>query len=106
MLLIPQAIGDGVTLTINYDITFESSDPGHPDPIVYKGNSGSVLLKDATLENGTTPAGISAWEPGHHYIYKIRAGFERIEFEEIVDSVDDWTFWTDPYDPSNHEIDV
>ena len=90
MLLMPQTIADNATLTINYDITFESSDPGHPDPIVYRGNSGSVLLKDATQANGTTPAGISAWEPGHHYIYKIRAGFERIEFEEVIDAEDDW----------------
>ena len=91
MLLMPQTIADNATLTINYDITFESSDPGHPDPIVYRGNSGSVLLKDATQANGTTPAGITAWEPGYHYIYKIRAGFERIEFEEVVVSTDDWS---------------
>ena len=77
--------------TVNYDITFESSDPGHPEPITYAGNSGSVLLRSATQQDGTTPAGITAWEPGHHYIYKIRAGFERIEFEEVVVSTDDWS---------------
>lgn len=91
MLLMPQTIANDATLTINYDITFESSDPGYPDPIVYQGNSGSVLLKSATLIDGTTPAGITAWEPGYHYIYKIRAGFERIEFEEVVVSTDDWS---------------
>ena len=90
MLLMPQTIANDATLTINYDITFASSDPGHPDPIVYKGNSGNVLLKNATQANGTDPAGINTWEPGHHYIYKIRAGFERIEFEEVVVSADDW----------------
>ena len=91
MIMMPQTIESTATLTVNYDITFESSDPGHPEPITYAGNSGSVLLRSATQQDGTTPAGITAWEPGHHYIYKIRAGFERIEFEEVVDSTDDWS---------------
>lgn len=90
MLMMPQTLEATAELTINYDINFDSSDPGHPDPIQFKGNSGSVLLRSATLADGTTPAGITAWEPGHHYIYKIRAGFERIEFEEVIDAGDDW----------------
>ena len=90
MIMMPQTLESTATLTINYDITYESSDPGHPDPIVFAGNSGSVLLRAATLADGTTPAGITAWEPGHHYVYKIRAGFDRIEFEEVIVSADDW----------------
>ena len=91
LLMIPQDLTvSNPTLTINYDITFASSDPNHPEPIDYKGNNGSVALVSAKNEDGVSSAGITAWESGKHYIYKIRAGFERIEFEEIVESTDDW----------------
>lgn len=91
MLLMPQDLTvQDPQLTINYDINFDSSDPGHPDPIQFKGNSGSVYLKDARNSDDSASAGITAWEPGHHYIYKIKAGFERIEFEEVIDAGDDW----------------
>ena len=102
LLAIPQDIDPDAEFSITYDITFASSDPGHPEPIVYSGNTGSKKL----FKTGTGAYGVTAWEAGKHYTYKIKAGFERIEFEEIVESVDDWTFWTDPLDPANHEIDV
>lgn len=94
MLMIPQELnltGQEPKLTINYDITFASSDPNHPDPIVYKNNTGSVYLKDAKNYTGTDDIGVYVWQPGYHYTYKIRAGFERIEFEEVVVSTDDWS---------------
>ncbi len=98
MLMIPQELnltGQEPKLTINYDITFASSDPGHPDPIVYKNNSGSVYLKDAKNYADTDYIGVYSWQPGYHYTYKIRAGFERIEFEEVVVSADDWSVGND-----------
>ena len=91
LIMIPQTIDANAELTISYDITFESSDPGHPEPIVYRGNSGSALLRSATTADGSASAGITAWQAGQHYIYKIRAGFERIEFEEVVLAGDDWS---------------
>lgn len=90
LLVVPQTINADATFTLNYDITFASSDPTHPDPIVYTGDSFSVKL----FKNTGPVAeqyGITAWEAGKHYIYKITAGLDRIEFEEIVESGDDWT---------------
>lgn len=87
LLMIPQTISASANLSINFDILYPSAVPElYPDPITYSGNTGSALL---------TSAGITAWEAGHHYIYKISAGFERIEFEEVVDSTDDWTIGND-----------
>ena len=89
LLAIPQSIDANATFTLNYDITFASSDPTHPDPIVYKGDSFSVkLFKNA---GGADDYGVLAWEAGKHYIYKIAAGLDRIEFEEIVEAGDDWS---------------
>ena len=102
LLAIPQDIDPDATFSIRYDITFASSDPDHQDPILYSGNTGSAKL----FKTGTGAYGVSSWEAGKHYIYRITAGFERIEFEEIIESADDWTFWTDPDDSTNHEIDV
>lgn len=102
LLAIPQDIDPDAEFSITYDITFASSDPDHPAPIVYSGNTGSKKL----FKTGTGAYGVTAWEAGKHYIYKIAAGFERIEFEDIVESAEDWTFWTDRDDPTNHEIDV
>lgn len=87
LLMIPQTLSASARLSINFDILYPSAVPElYPDPITYSGNTGSELL---------SAAGIPAWEAGHHYIYKIRAGFERIEFEEVVDSTDDWTVGND-----------
>ena len=82
LILMPQTLSASVVLTINYDLSYPSSDPNYPDPIVYSGNTGSAQL---------STAGIAAWQPGKHYVYKIAAGFERIEFEEVLDAGDDWT---------------
>ena len=76
------------TFTLNYDITFSSFDPTHPDPIVYKGDSFSVNLWRDTGVSSTT-YGVKTWEAGKRYIYKVTAGLDRIEFEEVVTS--DWT---------------
>ncbi len=89
LLVIPQDISSSATFTLNYDITFASSDPDHPDPIVYKGDSFSVKLYDNTNADPAKQYGVTAWESGHHYIYKISAGLDRIEFEDVVD--DTWT---------------
>lgn len=91
MVVMPQTLDADAELYIRYELNFESSDPGYPDPIPYARNEGRVKLQDATLANGSTPAGITAWEPGHHYVYKIRAGLDRIEFEEVIVSADDWS---------------
>ena len=99
MLVVPQVLEASsqdaqkseAVFTLNYDITFESSDPTHPDPIVYKGDSFSVnLWKDTGVE--ATTYGVKAWEAGKHYIYRVSAGLDRIEFEEIV--AEDWTTFT------------
>jgi len=90
MLAIPQEIDPEATFTLNYDITFESSDPSHPDPIIYKGDNFSVKLFKNTGPV-SEQYGFTAWEPGKHYVYKISAGLDRIEFEEIMDAGDDWT---------------
>ena len=91
ILAIPQTISAAATFTLNYDITFASSDPTHPDPIVYTGDSFSVKLFDNTNPDVSKRYGVTAWEAGKHYIYKITAGLDRIEFEEIVESSDDWS---------------
>lgn len=89
LLAIPQTISADATFTLNYNITFESSDPTHPDPIVYTGDSFSVkLFKNA---GGADDYGVTQWEAGKHYIYKIAAGLDRIEFEEVITSADDWS---------------
>ena len=85
-LVMPQTISASAELSINYDISFESSDPSHPAPIIYHGNVGSALLRSA---------GINEWTAGQHYVYKIRAGFERIEFEEVVEAGEDWSIGND-----------
>ena len=90
LLAIPQTISADATFTLNYDITFESSDPSHPDPIVYTGDSFSVKLFDNTNPDASKRYGVLEWEAGKHYIYKITAGLDRIEFEEIVEAGDDW----------------
>ena len=82
LLMIPQTLSATASVSINYDISYPSFDPSYPDPIVYKSNSGSALLTDA---------GVTEWEAGKHYIYKLTAGFERIEFEEVVPLTDDWS---------------
>lgn len=91
LLAIPQTINAAATFTLNYDITFASSDPTHPEPIVYTGDSFSVKLFDNTNADPAKRYGVTAWEAGKHYIYKITAGLDRIEFEEIVEAGDDWT---------------
>ncbi len=80
LIVIPQTLASTAEVAITYDILFASSDPDHPDPIVYSNNSGSALL---------TTAGITEWQAGKHYVYNITAGFERIEFSSAVAS--DWT---------------
>ena len=90
LLMMPQALTAAKELTLSYDIQFASSDPNHPEPIVYQGNSGSVRLNDARLANGTG-ANLTAWEAGRHYVYVINAGFDRIEFEGVVELGEDWT---------------
>ena len=111
MLVVPQTLEadaldsqkSATVFTLNYDITFASSDPTHPDPIVYKGDSFSVnLWKDTGVEE--TTYGVKQWEAGKRYVYKVTAGLDRIEFEEVVAT--DWSIWTDPDDSSNHEINV
>ena len=91
ILAIPQTLDADASFTLNYDITFASSDPSHPDPIVYKGDSFSVKLFDNTNADPAKQYGVTAWQAGKHYIYKISAGLDRIEFEEIVESADDWS---------------
>ena len=91
LLAIPQTISADATFTLNYDITFASSDPTHPDPIVYTGDSFSVKLFDNTNPDTSKRYGVTEWEAGKHYIYKITAGLDRIEFEEIVESSEDWS---------------
>ena len=82
LILMPQTISPSANLSLTFDISYPSFDPSWQEPLEYKNNSGSVLL---------TSAGISTWQAGKHYVYKIVAGYERIEFEEIVDVSDDWT---------------
>lgn len=84
LIMMPQTLDAGANLSITYDIHFASYDPYHPDDIVYAGNSGSALL---------STAGIAQWEAGKHYVYKISAGFERIEFESAVAT--DWSIGND-----------
>lgn len=91
LLAIPQTISADATFTLNYNITFASSDPTHPDPIVYTGDSFSVKLFDNTNADPSKRYGVTAWEAGKHYIYKIAAGLDRIEFEEVIESADDWS---------------
>ncbi|MBP5636280.1 MAG: fimbrillin family protein [Bacteroidales bacterium] len=91
LLAVPQTISSDATFTLNYDITFASSDPTHPDPIVYTGDSFSVKLFDNTNPDVSKRYGVTEWEAGKHYIYKITAGLDRIEFEEIVEAGEDWT---------------
>ena len=91
ILAIPQTISANATFTLNYDITFASSDPTHPEPIVYTGDSFSVKLFDNTNPDTSKRYGVTEWEAGKHYIYKIAAGLDRIEFEEIVEAGDDWS---------------
>ena len=92
LLVMPQTLTNDMELTIRYTLYFASSDPVHsPDPIVYSGNEGTLTLLSAKDSHGD-PAGINAWEAGHHYIYYIDAGYDRIEFEEVVEAGDeDWT---------------
>ena len=95
LLAIPQTLDADATFTLNYDITFASSDPTHPDPIVYTGDSFSVKLFDNTNPDVSKRYGVTAWEAGKHYIYKITAGLDRIEFEEIVEDAEDWSVGND-----------
>ena len=80
LLIMPQTLRADASVSITYDIHFASYDPGHPEDIEYKGNTGSAFL---------TAAGITEWQAGKHYVYKISAGFERIEFESAVAT--DWS---------------
>ena len=95
ILAIPQDIDANATFALNYDITFASSDPSHPDPIVYTGDSFSVKLYDQTNSDPDKRYGVTAWEAGKHYIYVVSAGLDRIEFEEIVESSEDWSVGND-----------
>lgn len=81
LLMMPQTLQATAGITINYDISYPSFDPGHPDPIIYAGNQGSILFNTTAL---------TAWQAGKHYVYRISAGYERIEFEEAVELSDDW----------------
>ena len=97
LLLMPQTLGAGTSptqsesvLTLNYDINFASFDPGHPDPIVYSGNEASVPLWSTS---SGSEYGVQTWEAGKHYIYKVSAGLDRIEFESAVAT--DWTIGND-----------
>ena len=85
LVLMPQAITSSMTVSITYNIHFASSDPDHPDDIVYSNNSGTARLDSAVS--------ITSWEPGKRYIYNISAGFERIEFESAVTT--DWSVGND-----------
>lgn len=87
ILAVPQDIDADATFTLTYNIQFASSDPSHPDPIVYTGESADAKL----FKTGTGAYGVTKWEAGKHYIYRISAGLDRIEFEEIVESGDDWS---------------
>lgn len=91
ILAIPQDIDSDATFTLNYNIQFASSDPSHPEPIVYTGESANAKL----YKTGADAYGVTKWEAGKHYIYKISAGLDRIEFEEIVEAGDDWTVFPD-----------
>jgi len=53
---------------------------------VYTGEESNAKL----FKTGAGAYGVTKWEAGKHYIYKISAGLDRIEFEEIVESPDDW----------------
>ena len=81
MIMMPQTISASANLTVNYDITFQTADPS-TDDILYKDNAGSALLRST---------GITEWQAGKHYVYRITANYERIEFEEGVAVSDDWT---------------
>ena len=87
ILAIPQDIDADATFSLNYNIHFASSDPSHPEPIVYTGEESNAKL----FKTGAGAYGVTKWEAGKHYIYKISAGLDRIEFEEIVESSDDWS---------------
>jgi hypothetical protein len=95
ILAIPQTLDANATFSLTYDITFASSDPSHPEPIVYTGDNISVKLFDNSNADPAKRYGVTAWEAGKHYIYKISAGLDRIEFEEIVEAGDDWTVGKD-----------
>jgi hypothetical protein len=86
ILAVPQSLDPDATFTLRYNIEFASSDPSHPEPIVYTGESAGAKL----FKTGADAYGVTAWEAGKHYIYKVSAGLDRIEFEEIVESDDDW----------------
>lgn len=99
MLVVPQTLEassansqeSATVFSLNYDITFDSSDPTHPDPIVYQGDEFNVNLWRDTGVDETT-YGVKQWEAGKHYIYKVTAGLDRIEFEEVVTT--DWTAYS------------
>ena len=97
LLMMPQTLSADATLTIDYDIEFDSFDPSHPDPIVYSGETITAKL----FKNTGDPAvdyGVTAWLPGHHYVYRVSRGLDRIEFEEIVEAGADWDLYTPEID--------
>ena len=84
LLAIPQSIDADATFTLRYNITFASSDPTYDDPIVYTGDNFSVKLYKNTGPEAEQ-YGVTAWESGHHYTYRISAGLDHIAFEEVAD---------------------
>ncbi|MBO4633828.1 MAG: fimbrillin family protein [Bacteroidales bacterium] len=97
LLLIPQTIHSDATISMTFDIHFESSD--NTGDIVYSGESAEAKL--FRNEGDANDYGVTAWLPGKHYIYRVSAGLDRIEFEEVVEGTEDWNSFGDPIQVSN-----
>ncbi len=102
-LMMPQTLGDGVMLSIDYDVTFKSdgtsyhyygSRAGETTPALIGTlvadedytyhNNASIQLN--TMKRTGTDTPLTEWEPNHHYVYYIRIGARAIEFTgQVVD---------------------
>ena len=85
-LMLPQAIGDDVRLTLDYDLTLKGYNsvytyvggkPDLQDTYTYT-NTATVQLNK--MKNPTTGANVGEWLPGTHYVYTIRLSANRIEY--------------------------
>lgn len=97
ILVIPQSIHADATFSLDYDIHFASSD--NTGDIVYSGESAEAKL--FRNEGDENDYGVTAWLPGKHYVYRVSAGLDSIEFEEIVELAEDWSSFGDPIEVSD-----
>lgn len=97
-LLLPQPLGNDVTLTMNYQMTFNRGGTVYTydadGNVVTVGDSGysyanpSVSVRMNTLD-------VAEWLPNAQYVYVIRLGAKRIEFTA---QVVDWGAYIDPFE--------